>query len=182
MLDHRVLHRGVQVLGLLQLQTHGVRRRRLPGQGEHLAHHCLGVLIGVQHDLHGDLHAALAPVADSAARARFSVRRSNRSTPRSGSRPPSSSRCSPNRVRSSVFQEHAQDLGHPEGRGQNVMGLGVFEEGLYPAAALRRASPAPAGAARVDPAGIHDQDLLQTQVQAPAVGEVVVVDEPFGRP
>ena len=46
-----------------------------------------------------------------------------------------------------------------------------------PAAALRRAGAAATGAARVDPAGIHDQDLLQTQVQAPAVSEVVVVDE-----
>jgi hypothetical protein len=81
-----------------------------------------------------------------------------------------------------VVQEHAQDLGRPDGRGQHVNGLGVFEEGLYPAAALRRTGAASTGAARVDPAGIHDQDLLQTQVQSPAVGEVVVVDEPFGRP
>jgi len=86
MLDHRVLHRGEQVLGFLQLQAHGVRRQRLPGQGEHLAHRRLAVVIGMQHDLHGDLHAALAPVVDSAARARFSVRRSNRSTPRSGNK------------------------------------------------------------------------------------------------
>ena len=81
-----------------------------------------------------------------------------------------------------VVQQHAQDLGRPAGRGQDVMGLGVFEEGMYPAAVLRRTGTAATGAARVDPAGIHDQDLLQTQVQAPAVGEVVVVDEPFGRP
>jgi len=46
------------------------------------------------------------------------------------------------------------------------------------------AGPTATGAARVDPAGIHDQDLLETQVQSPAVGEVVDVDvdEPFGRP
>ena len=64
------------------------------------------------------------------------------------------------------------------------MGLGVFEEGMYPAAVLRRTGAAATGASRVDPAGIHDQDLLETQVQSPAVGEVVDVDvdEPFGRP
>ena len=71
-LDHRVLHRGEQVLGLLQLQTQGVRRQGVAVQGERLAHHRLGVVIGVQHDLHGDLHAALVPAAASAARARFS--------------------------------------------------------------------------------------------------------------
>ncbi len=79
------------------------------------------------------------------------------------------------------FQEHAQDLGRPDGRGQDVMGLGAFEEGLYPAALWRGGGTA-TGAARVDPAGIHDQDLLETQVQSPAVGEVEDVDEPFGRP
>ena len=101
MLDHRVLYRCQQVVGFLQLQTHGVRFQRLPGQGEHLAHHRLAVIIGVQHDLHGDLHAALVSAAACAARARFSLRRSKRSTPSSGSRPASSSRCSPNRGTSS---------------------------------------------------------------------------------
>ena len=41
---------------------------------------------------------------------------------------------------------------------------------------MRRATPKMA----VDPAGIHDQDLLETQAQSPAVGEAVDVDEPFG--
>ena len=35
--------------------------RAPPGQGEHLAHHRLGVVVGVHDDLHGDLHAALRP-------------------------------------------------------------------------------------------------------------------------
>ena len=47
-----------------------------------------------------------------------------------------------------VVQEHAQDLGRPAGRGQDVMGLGVFEEGLYPAAVLRRTGTAATGTDR----------------------------------
>ena len=81
-----------------------------------------------------------------------------------------------------VVQKHAQDLGRPDGRGQHVKGLGLLQEVHRPAAALRRAGPTATGAARVDPAGIHEQDLLETQVQSPAAGEVEVVDEPFGRP
>ena len=102
MLDERVLHPGEQVFGLFQLQAKGFRREGAALHGERLTHHGLGVVVGVQHDLHGDLHAAPAPVADSAARAPFTVRRSNRSTPSSGRRAASSSRCSPNRVRSSA--------------------------------------------------------------------------------
>src|SRR5674536_288071 len=59
---------------------------------------------------------------------------------------------------------------------------GVLGERPGPAAALRRAGAPAAGAAWVNPAGLGGQDLLQPQVQPPAGGEVVVVDEPFGRP
>ena len=47
-----------------------------------------------------------------------------------------------------VVQEHAQNLGRPDGRGQDVMGLGVFEEGLYPAAVLRRTGTTATGTDR----------------------------------
>ena len=108
------------------LQAKGFRREGAALHGERLTNHGLGVVVGVQHDLHGDLHAALAPVADRAARARFTVQ-SNRSTPSSGRRAASSSRCSLNRVRSSprlhqrghqpwslLFScECAWDRGHP---------------------------------------------------------------------
>ena len=55
----------------------------------------------------------------------------------------------------------------PEGIGSPVLG---------------RAGPAATTAARGNPAGRGGQDLLQTQVEPPAVGEVVVIDEPLGRP
>ena len=57
------------------------------------------------------------------------------------------------------FQEHAQDLGRPDGSGQDVMGLGVYEEGMDPAAVLRRTGTAATGAARVVPAGLGGQDF-----------------------
>ena len=47
-----------------------------------------------------------------------------------------------------VVQEHAQDLGRPDGRGKHVMGLGVFQVGLHPAAVLRRTGTAATGTDR----------------------------------
>ena len=81
-----------------------------------------------------------------------------------------------------VVQEHAQDLGRPAGRGQDVMGLGVFEEGMYPAAVLRRTGTAATGTDRQGPAWHSRHDLLHPQVKAPPGGEVVVVGESFGWP
>ena len=81
-----------------------------------------------------------------------------------------------------VVQEHAQDLGRPDGRGKHVMGLGVFEEGLYPAAVLRRTGAAATGTDRQGSARLGGQDLFHPQVKAPAGGEVVVVGESFGGP
>ena len=81
-----------------------------------------------------------------------------------------------------VVQKHAQDLGRPDGRGQDVMGLGVFEEGMYPAAVLRRTGPAATGTDRQGPARLGGQDLIHPQVKAPPGGEVVVVGESFREP
>src|SRR5450755_255448 len=84
-----------------------------------------------------------------------------------------------------VVQEHAQDLGRPDGRGQDVMGLGVFEEGMYPAAVLRRTGTTATGTDRTVLAFLGGEvgpDLLEPQVKAPAGGEVVVVGESFGAP
>jgi hypothetical protein len=75
-----------------------------------------------------------------------------------------------------VVQQHAQDLGRPDGRGQDVMGLGVFEEGLYPAAVLRRTGTTATGTDRTVLAflgGAVCPDLLDPQVKAPPGGEVV---------
>ena len=81
-----------------------------------------------------------------------------------------------------VVQEHAQDLGRPAGRGPDVMGLGVFEEGMSPAAVLRRTGTAATGTDRQGPARHSRHDLLHPQVKAPPGGEVVVVGESFGWP
>ena len=82
-----------------------------------------------------------------------------------------------------VVQEHAQDLGRPDGRGQDVMGLGVFQEGLHPAAVLRRTGTTATGTDRTVLAFLGGEvcpDLLDPQVKAPAGSEVVVVGESFG--
>ena len=81
-----------------------------------------------------------------------------------------------------VVQEHAQDLGRPDGSGQHVMGLGVFEEGMYPAAVLRRTGTAATGTDRQGPAWHSRHDLLHPQVKAPPGSEVVAVGESFGWP
>ena len=47
-----------------------------------------------------------------------------------------------------VVQEHAQNLGRPDDRYQDVMGLGAFEEGLHPAAVLRRTGTTATGTDR----------------------------------
>ena len=71
------------------------------------------------------------------------------------------------------FQEHSQDLGRPDGSGQDVMGLGVFEEGMYPAAVLRRTGTAATGTDRTVLAFLGGEvcpDLFHPQVKAhPAV-------------
>ncbi len=55
-------HRGQQIFGLGQLQAQGVAPQGLlPLHSEHLARYRLGPLIGVHHDLHGELHAAPSP-------------------------------------------------------------------------------------------------------------------------
>jgi hypothetical protein len=59
--DQGVLHRGQQVFGLGQLQTQGVARQGLPVHSEHLAHHRLGLVIGVHHNLHGELYPTHSP-------------------------------------------------------------------------------------------------------------------------
>ena len=70
--------------------------------------------------------------------------------------------------------------------GQDVMGLGVFEEGLYPSAVLRRTGTAATGTDRTVLAFLGGEvcspDLFDPQVKAPAGGEVVVVGESFGGP
>ena len=73
-----------------------------------------------------------------------------------------------------LVEQQAQDLGHPDGRGPNVMGLGLFKEGPHPAAVFGWTGPPSAGAARVNPAGIEGPDLLNTQIESPAVDEVGV--------
>ena len=65
------------------------------------------------------------------------------------------------------------------------MGLGVFQEGLYPAAVLRRTGTAATGTDRTVLAFLGGEvcpDLLDPQVTAPPGGEVVVVGESFGGP
>ena len=74
-----------------------------------------------------------------------------------------------------VVQEHAQDLDRPDGRGQDVRRLGALEEGLHPAAVLRRTGTAATGADRKGPARLGGQDLFHPQVKAPPGGEVVVI-------
>lgn len=70
-----------------------------------------------------------------------------------------------------VFDDLAENLGHPPGDGEEVT-----------AAVLGRPGPAAAGAARVGPATRGRRDLLDADVMAPQVGEVVVVDEAFALP
>jgi hypothetical protein len=48
------------------------------------AHDRLGVIVGVQHDLHGELHAALAAVTARAAKMWLTFQRPERSRARSG--------------------------------------------------------------------------------------------------
>ena len=84
-----------------------------------------------------------------------------------------------------LVEEHAQDLGRTDGRYQDVMGLGVFQEGLHPAAVLRRTGTTATGTDRTVLAFLGGEvcpDLLDPQVKAPAGGEVVVVGESFGAP
>ena len=81
-----------------------------------------------------------------------------------------------------VVQEHAQDLDRPDGRGQDVRRLGALEEGLHPAAVLRRTGTAATGADRKGPARLGGEDLFHPQVKAPPGGEVVVIGESFRAP
>ena len=84
-----------------------------------------------------------------------------------------------------VVQEHAQDLGRPDGRYRDVMGLAAFEEGLHPATVLRRTGTTATGTDRTVLALLGGEvcpDLLDPQVKAPAGSEVVVVGESFGAP
>jgi hypothetical protein len=74
-----------------------------------------------------------------------------------------------------VVQEHAQDLDRPDGRGQDVRRLGALEEGLHPAAVLRRTGTAATGADRKGPARLGGHVLFHPQVKAPPGGEVVVM-------
>jgi len=66
------------------------------------------------------------------------------------------------------------------------MGLGVFEEGLYPSAVLRRTGAAATGTDRTVLAFLGGEvcspDLFDPQVMTPAGGEVVVLGESFGGP
>jgi len=65
------------------------------------------------------------------------------------------------------------------------MGLGVFEEGLYPAPVLRRTGAAATGTDRTVLAFLGGEvcpDLFDPQVMAPSGGEVIVVGESFRGP
>jgi hypothetical protein len=178
--DHRLLDSAAEVLGLGELQPEGVGGHGAAFQGEHLTDFGRLVL-AVEHDLHGDLHATLRRFSVSPARARLTARRSKRSRPSSGSRAASSSR-RPAGVGEVLVEQRLEHRGRAEDRAEHEVRLGVLGERPGPAAARRRAGPPAAGAAPVDPAGLGGPDLFQPQVEPPAGGEVVVVDEPLGRP
>ena len=76
-------------------------------------------------------------------------------------------------------EQVVEQVGHPSGDHGQAVALTQFQERPRPAAVLRWASPPPANADRVAPAGFGRDELLDPDVVAPAVDEVVVVDEPF---
>jgi len=84
-------------------------------------------------------------------------------------------RSAPNRAAAANRPRAQRRLVHP-------VGLGLLEERPRPAAALRRSGAAPAGAAWVASSHLGRHDLLDPQVQAPVVGEVVVIGEALGGP
>jgi len=72
------------------------------------------------------------------------------------------------------LEERRQQLDEPERRG-----LALLREDPRPAASLRRGGATAAGADRVAPTPPDRQDRFQPYVVAPAVEDVVLVEEPF---
>lgn len=68
-----------------------------------------------------------------------------------------------------LIQQLADDLSRADRGGEHAVGLGLFQEDPESTAVLRRAGSPTTGAARVGPAVLGGQDLLDSQVVPPAV-------------
>jgi hypothetical protein len=66
-LDQHALNSGQQIHRLTPLQTQGVGGQGVPIQGQHLADYRrgVGVVTGLDNDVHGDLHSAPASTTRS---------------------------------------------------------------------------------------------------------------------
>ncbi len=82
-----------------------------------------------------------------------------------------------NRVRVAGVEHRAEDRRQPRRDGGRVVALTQVQVGPRPAAALRRCRPCPAGTGRVDTGRVAWQDLLDPQVVAPVVAEVILIGE-----
>jgi hypothetical protein len=81
-----------------------------------------------------------------------------------------------------VVEGFVDDLGNPGYGVEDAIGLAGLHERFRPPAALRRADPAPPGAAGIGAPGLGLGHLLDSQVVAPRGAEVVVVDETLTHP
>jgi hypothetical protein len=81
-----------------------------------------------------------------------------------------------------VVEDLADDLGDANSDREDAMRLSSLNERPRAAAVLRWAGSPPAAADRVGVPGLAGEDLLDADVVAPEVAEVVVIDEPLGLP